>query len=65
VLNKARAKAAETTATCEKTCVQPEGQRGAGEPAEDQREAIVDAQRCLEQTTCEAFATCLGTVAKR
>jgi hypothetical protein len=57
VLNKARKDAAETTATCEKTCNVP--------PADDEREAMVDAERCLEQSTCDAFATCLGTVAKR
>ena len=57
VLNKARANASETTATCEKTCNVP--------PADDQREVLVEAERCLEQTTCEAFAGCLETVAKR
>lgn len=57
VLNKARASAGETTATCEKTCNVP--------VADDEREAMVDAERCLEQSTCDAFATCLVTVAKR
>lgn len=57
VLNKARTNAAETTATCEKTCDVP--------PADDEREALVEAERCLEQSTCDAFASCLGTVAKR
>ena len=57
VLNKARANAAETTATCERTCNVP--------PADDEREALVEAERCLEQSTCDAFASCLGTVAKR
>ena len=32
---------------------------------DDQREALADAQRCLDQTTCPAFAGCLDTVAKR
>ncbi|MBL8740241.1 MAG: hypothetical protein JNK04_04075 [Myxococcales bacterium] len=57
VLNKARAQSADTTASCERTCNAP--------VPDDQREALADAQRCLDQTTCPAFAGCLDTVAKR
>lgn len=57
VLNKARANAAETIASCEKTCNVP--------PAEAEREALADAERCLQQSGCEGFASCLGTVEKR
>jgi len=57
VLNKARSSRPATTATCEQSC--------GAEPSEGDRELLVEAEKCLGQTSCETFSSCLATVAKR
>lgn len=55
LINEARDHLKETTATCEASCA------GAA-PSEATRPALEEAERCLAQTECEAFAACLERV---
>lgn len=55
LINEARDHLKETTAACEASCK-------AATPTEATRPALEEADRCLAQTECEAFASCLERV---
>lgn len=60
LINEARDHLKESTAACETSC-------SAAAPSEATRPALEEAERCLAQTECEAFAACLeraGSVKK-